>query len=72
MAKTKRAATSQLTHDNWDDEDPAEEAGEFKRASQEQIQGRKMAKAKRRGATESVPSNTVSNFLFLSVLLAPE
>ena len=33
----KRNAQSELNHDNWDQEDENEEAGEFKRASEEQM-----------------------------------
>ena len=33
----KRDATSELNHDNWDKEDESEEAGEFKKASEDQM-----------------------------------
>ena len=33
----KRDATSELNHDNWDKEDESEEAGEFKKATDEQM-----------------------------------
>ena len=33
----KRTAASDLNHDNWDQEDEKEEAGEFKKASDEQL-----------------------------------
>ena len=33
----KRNATSELNHDNWEEEDEKEEAGEFKKASDEQM-----------------------------------
>ena len=33
----KRNAQSELNHDNWDQEDESEEAGEFKKASEDQM-----------------------------------
>ena len=33
----KRNAATELNHDNWEEEDEKEEAGEFKRASEEQM-----------------------------------
>ena len=33
----KRDATTDLNHDNWDKEDESEEAGEFKKATDEQM-----------------------------------
>ena len=33
----KRGAGSELTHDNWDQEEEREEAGEFKKASEDQM-----------------------------------
>ena len=33
----KRDATTELNHDNWDQEDESEEAGEFKKASDDQM-----------------------------------
>ena len=33
----KRNAASELNHDNWDQEDESEEAGEFKRATDDQM-----------------------------------
>ena len=50
----KRGATSNLNHDNWDQEEDQEEAGQFKQASQEQLKGRVIKKAKRRGANTTV------------------
>ncbi len=53
-SKAKRAATSELNHDNWDDEDEnVEEAGHFKEASKDVLQTRVIKKARRRGATAS-------------------
>ena len=33
----KRNAVTELNHDNWEEEDEKEEAGEFKKASDEQM-----------------------------------
>ena len=33
----KRNAATELNHDNWEEEDEKEEAGEFKKASDEQM-----------------------------------
>ena len=33
----KRGAGSELNHDNWDQEEESEEAGEFKKASEDQM-----------------------------------
>ncbi|XP_002735880.1 nuclear pore complex protein Nup50-like [Saccoglossus kowalevskii] len=50
----KRAATTQLTDRNWEEEDPQEEAGTFSVASGEKLAKRQIKKAKRRvGGTES-------------------
>ena len=38
----KRDATSELNHDNWDQEDESEEAGEFKKASEDQMKVNKL------------------------------
>ena len=37
----KRDATTELNHDNWDQEDESEEAGEFKKASEDQMKVKK-------------------------------
>ncbi|XP_057379784.1 nuclear pore complex protein Nup50-like [Daphnia carinata] len=44
----KRAATRELNHDNWDDDEEEEEAGTFKQASSEALQGRVIKQARRR------------------------
>ncbi|OAD61738.1 Nuclear pore complex protein Nup50 [Eufriesea mexicana] len=44
----KRAASTDLNHDNWDDEERPEEAGTFKRATEDQMKKRVLKKAKRR------------------------
>ncbi|KZS11118.1 Nuclear pore complex protein Nup50 [Daphnia magna] len=44
----KRTATRELNHDNWDDDEEEEEAGTFKQASSEALQGRVIKQARRR------------------------
>ncbi|XP_012248977.1 nuclear pore complex protein Nup50 isoform X1 [Bombus impatiens] len=44
----KRAASTDLNHDNWDDEEKPEEAGTFKKASDDVLEKRIVKKAKRR------------------------
>ncbi|CAL4097918.1 unnamed protein product [Meganyctiphanes norvegica] len=46
---SKRGAASELTHDNWNDEDEPEEAGTFRKASNVDMASRKIRTAKRRG-----------------------
>lgn len=46
----KRGATSNLNQDNWDVEEPQEEAGTFQKASDDVIQKRTFKVAKRRSA----------------------
>lgn len=48
----KRGATSELNHNNWDDEEEPEEAGVFIQADKETLQNRVIKKAKRRGIAE--------------------
>jgi nuclear pore complex protein Nup50 len=45
----KRSATSDLNHDNWDNEEEPEEAGQFKKAPADALKDRVIRKAKRRG-----------------------
>lgn len=47
---TKRAATTELNHDNWDQDDPSEheEMGTFKTASKDVLEKRVIRTAKRR------------------------
>jgi len=49
MSSGKRSATSELNHDNWDDEVESEEAGTFSQADENTLKGRVIKKAKRRG-----------------------
>lgn len=57
----KRTATSDLNHDNWDDEAEPEEAGTFKKASEDVIKQRVIKTARRRKPIGS----EVSEFLRL-------
>ncbi|GFS05084.1 nuclear pore complex protein Nup50 [Elysia marginata] len=55
----KRGATSELNHNNWDEEEEPEEAGVFVQADKETLQHRVIKKAKRRGTgTEDGASKT--------------
>jgi len=58
----KRGAGSELTHDNWDQEEEREEAGEFKKASEDQMKGRVIKKAKRRNLNEDQKKNVFAGF----------
>lgn len=49
----KRAATSDINHDNWDREDDPEEAGTFSRADEEKLKKRVIKVAKRRNPISS-------------------
>lgn len=44
----KRGATSDLNHENWNEEEEAEEPGTFAQASQDQLKNRVIKKARRR------------------------
>jgi nuclear pore complex protein Nup50 len=50
----KRTAGSDLNHENWDQEEEAEEAGTFTTASDDILKDRVIKKAKRRGVAASV------------------
>lgn len=64
MKNSKRAATRELNHDNWNEEEEGEEAGEFKKASTEDLERRVIKIAKRRaGDSDNSPgTNPFSNF----------
>jgi nuclear pore complex protein Nup50 len=65
MASSKRSAGRELNHDNWNDEEEGEDVGEFKKASEDELQRRVRKVAKRRnvGDTEnSAPANPFSGF----------
>lgn len=55
---TKRVANTELNHDNWNEEPELEDAGEFKKASNDVIQQRVRKVAKRRIATDSDSSGS--------------
>ena len=61
----KRVASRELNHDNWNEEDEPEEAGTFKQADTETLQGRVIKKAKRRGIQSQV-SFIYKNFVKIS------
>ena len=50
----KRSATSELNHDNWDEDVEPEEAGKFSQADENILKGRVIKKAKRRGIQPAV------------------
>jgi len=58
----KRGAGTELNHDNWDQEEESEEAGEFKKATEDQMKGRVIRKAKRRNLNEDQRKNVFSGF----------
>lgn len=65
MSVGKRSAGRELNHDNWNDEEEGEDAGEFKKASEDELQRRVRKVAKRRigGDSENTPSaSPFSNF----------
>lgn len=43
---SKRTATRELNHDNWDEEEEEEDAGSFQKASSEALKGRVIKQAK--------------------------
>lgn len=64
MSVGKRAAGRELNHDNWNDEDDGEECGDFKKATDDEIQRRVRKVAKRRNVdSENSPAaNPFSGF----------
>lgn len=65
MSVGKRSAGRELNHDNWNDEEEGEDAGEFKKATEDELQKRVRKVAKRRigGDSENNPSSSpFSNF----------
>jgi len=59
----KRGAASELNHDNWDQEEESEEAGEFKKATDDQMKGRVIRKAKRRNLNDDQKKNVFAGFV---------
>src|SRR5690242_13962153 len=64
MSINKRAAGRELNHDNWNDEEEGEEAGEFKKATEDELQRRVRKVAKRRnvGGDSETAANPFSGF----------
>lgn len=61
----KRAASTDLNHDNWDEEEKPEEAGTFKKASDDVLEKRIVKKAKRRLQNSEVNNSDISLFFTL-------
>lgn len=60
---SKRGALTDLNHDNWDQEEPDEERGSFKRASEDELKRRVIKKAVRRTGSGSGEGTAIfSNF----------
>lgn len=57
----KRSATTDLNHDNWNEEETPEEAGTFAQASAEDLEKRTLKVAKRRISATAV-SDLYSHF----------
>lgn len=60
MSVNKRTANSKLDQDNWNDDEEGEEVGEFRKASEEELQRRVRKVAKRRNVGDS--ENTANPF----------
>lgn len=58
MSSSKRAAISELTHDNWNDEKEGEDAGSFKKATEDELQKRVLKVADRRNIGGDSESGT--------------
>jgi len=48
MANLKRRPESDLNHENWDQEEPPEDQGEFRRAAEEDLRQRRILKPRKR------------------------
>lgn len=57
----KRVATTELNHDNWDQEEEEEEAGSFKKAAEDVLKQRVIKVAKRRNIGSSNVSRSFKN-----------
>ena len=71
MASGKRSATSELNHDNWDDEVETEEAGTFSQADESTLKGRVIKKAKRRGLASQVKCSLIVKIRQFGILQFP-
>lgn len=60
----KRQATTELNHDNWDQEEEQEDPGQFTSASNDRLSGRKILAARRRkpGEPGEKPAGIFSGF----------
>lgn len=68
---TKRTATSELTHENWDVDEAPEDAGTFQKASENVLKSRVIKRAVRRNPISSVRNAEVTEVNFhLSYLKA--
>ena len=61
----KRNAISDLNHDNWADEEEPEEAGTFRQADKNTLQGRVIKKAVRRGIKQAVSQLFIQKFYMI-------
>ena len=64
----KRNAISDLNHDNWADEEEPEEAGTFRQADKNTLQGRVIKKAVRRGIKQTVSQLFIQKFYMILYL----
>lgn len=62
MSSSKRAAGRELNHDNWNEEEASEDAGEFKKASEDELERRVRKVAKRRIVGDSENSTGTNPF----------
>ena len=65
----KRSATSELNHDNWDEDVEPEEAGKFSQADENTLKGRVIKKAKRRGIAKTVSYVILTSWKVLTINL---
>lgn len=68
----KRGASSDLNHDNWDQEEEPEQAGTFSQASQDELKTRVIRKAKRRARPPQVRKPEKKKRLFVTESNEPE
>lgn len=59
---SKRGASTELTDKNWDQEEEPEEAGEFSRASEDQMKARQILKARRNPAQKEGGPSAFAGF----------
>jgi nuclear pore complex protein Nup50 len=61
---TKRTATSELNHENWNEEEVPEEGGTFRKATSDVMQHRVIKSAKRRSI--GTPENVSTDFTVMN------